>query len=168
MNKQRGFTLVELLVVIAIIGILSTIVVSGLTSARASSRDARRISDIKSIQVALALYYNDNSQYPLTLSSLVPTYMGILPKDPVTNADYKFSVFNASGTSNCSTNLPVRYQLAANTEALSGSGLPSDDADFTIGAGSSCTGSLAKFHGAATDCSGTSAGTDNCYDVVNN
>ncbi len=167
MNKNRGFSLIELLVVIAIIGILSSIVVAGLTDARASSRDARRISDLKSIQLALSLYYNDNTQYPTTLAPLAPNYISVIPTDPSGGANYNFSVYNAAGTSNCAANLPVRYHLAADMEKLTGSALPSDDADY-INAGSACTGSLAKFHGAASACTGTSAGADDCYDVVPN
>ena len=52
-----GFTLVELLVVISIIGLLAGIVLSSLNSARAKGRDARRVSDIKQLQLALTLYY---------------------------------------------------------------------------------------------------------------
>ena len=64
MRKQKGFTLIELLVVIAIIGLLSTLAVIALNNARAKSRDARRVSDIKQIQSALELYYNDENGYP--------------------------------------------------------------------------------------------------------
>lgn len=49
MKKQRGFTLIELLVVIAIIGLLSTMAVVSLNSARGKARDAKRVSDIKQI-----------------------------------------------------------------------------------------------------------------------
>ena len=53
---KKGFTLIELLVVIAIIGILASVVLASLNSARKKSRDARRVADIKQIQLALELY----------------------------------------------------------------------------------------------------------------
>lgn len=75
-NKQ-GFTLVELLVVIAIIGLLSTLTVLSLNTARARARDAKRIADIKQIQTALEMYFNDASDYPSTVvSSTAMTYSG--------------------------------------------------------------------------------------------
>ena len=64
MKNKKGFTLIELLVVIAIIGLLSTLSVLALNSARARSRDAKRITDIKQIQTALEMYYNDAGVYP--------------------------------------------------------------------------------------------------------
>ena len=63
-NTSRGFTLIELLVVIAIIGLLSTLAVIALNNARQKSRDAKRVSDIKQLQSALELYYNDANGYP--------------------------------------------------------------------------------------------------------
>ena len=63
-NNKQGFTLIELLVVIAIIGLLSTLSIVALNSARARSRDARRVSDIKQIQTALEMYYNVADEYP--------------------------------------------------------------------------------------------------------
>jgi len=47
--SQQGFTLIELLVVIAIIGLLSTMAVVSLNSARGKARDAKRVSDVKQI-----------------------------------------------------------------------------------------------------------------------
>ncbi len=65
MNK-KGFTLIELLVVIAIIGLLSTLAVVALGSARQKARDSKRLSDIKQVQTALELYYTDANSYPTT------------------------------------------------------------------------------------------------------
>lgn len=62
--RNKGFTLIELLVVIAIIGILSSVVLASLNSARQKSRDARRISDINQIQLAMELYFDSCGQYP--------------------------------------------------------------------------------------------------------
>ncbi len=61
---KKGFTLIELLVVIAIIGILSAIVLASLNSARANSRDGKRLSDIAQLQLALESYFDACKQYP--------------------------------------------------------------------------------------------------------
>ncbi|MDP2684464.1 MAG: prepilin-type N-terminal cleavage/methylation domain-containing protein [bacterium] len=88
MKKQQGFTLIELLVVIAIIGLLSTLAVVALNNARLKSRDAKRVSDIKHIQTALELYYNDANAYPAavtglgTIASAGVTYMQAVPTNP--------------------------------------------------------------------------------------
>lgn len=64
-KNNKGFTLIELLVVVAIIGLLSSVVLVSLDSARAKARDAKRKQDIKQIQNALALYYDSNNgKYP--------------------------------------------------------------------------------------------------------
>lgn len=104
MNK-KGFTLIELLVVIAIIGLLSTLAVVALSSAREKARDSKRLADLKQIQTALELYYTDNNAYPIEAAALTlgeaqhdcldaggivdacataPTYMGLIPADPQT------------------------------------------------------------------------------------
>ncbi|MAZ40583.1 hypothetical protein CL654_00490 [bacterium] len=62
---NRGFTLIELLVVIAIIGVLSSIVLGQLNSARVKAVDARRTSDLENIQIALELYRDDTGRYPV-------------------------------------------------------------------------------------------------------
>jgi len=63
-NSKNGFTLIELLVVVAIIGILSSVVLASLNSARGKARDAKRASDVHQLKTALEFYYNDNGFYP--------------------------------------------------------------------------------------------------------
>lgn len=63
-TKSRGFTLIELLVVISIIGLLSSIVLASLNTARAKARDTKRIANVREMQKAIELYYDKNGYYP--------------------------------------------------------------------------------------------------------
>ena len=122
-NKQ-AFTLIELLVVIAIIGILTALAVVSLQNSRRSARDAKRLSDVKQIQIALELYYQDNSSYPPTLiagntlSSNSITYMETIPYPPTTiDGDCSTSSYIYS-TSNDNTYYNIHFCLSSNTGAL--------------------------------------------------
>jgi prepilin-type N-terminal cleavage/methylation domain-containing protein len=63
-HDKKGFTLIELLVVIAIIGILSSVVLASLNTARAKARDVHRKATLKQMEVALELYYDTYGAYP--------------------------------------------------------------------------------------------------------
>ena len=87
-QNQKGFTLIELLVVIAIIGLLASVVLLALNSARSKSRDAKRLADSRQISSALELYFNDANSYPGSLASLVSSgYLGALPSYPTPSGD---------------------------------------------------------------------------------
>jgi prepilin-type N-terminal cleavage/methylation domain-containing protein len=59
--NKKGFTLIELLVVIAIIGLLSTMAVVSLNSARMKSRDARRLSDVRQLSTMMSMASTNSS-----------------------------------------------------------------------------------------------------------
>ncbi len=63
-SKSRGFTLIELLVVITIIGTLAAFGTVSYQSVRMSARDTKRVSDMKQIQTALELYFENHQSYP--------------------------------------------------------------------------------------------------------
>ena len=65
-KTKTAFTLIELLVVIAIIGLLSTLSILALNTARARARDTKRVADVKQMQTALEMYYNEKGDYPTT------------------------------------------------------------------------------------------------------
>jgi prepilin-type N-terminal cleavage/methylation domain-containing protein len=156
-SNKKGFTLIELLVVIAIIGILSSVVIASMNSARKKSRDARRISDISQIQTALEMFYDANQNYATSTSQLVPVYLPKLPTDPMGAAYFYASI--GTGTT-CSS-----YHLATALEEATNVAL-SNDAD--VAAGTVCTNGGTDFAGVDTGACGGTAGASMgsyCYDI---
>jgi type II secretion system protein G len=107
LRVQKGFTLIELLVVIAIIGLLASIVLVSLNSARAKARDAKRMSDLRQIQTAIEMYADDhNGQYPIrsghtnssgshtsgwvSLESDISPYLDSVPYDTTSGYSYYY------------------------------------------------------------------------------
>ncbi len=141
-KSHKGFTLIELLIVIAIFGILASVVLASLNVVRIKSRDSRRTSDIRQLQIALGAYANANSSsYPTTLNGLVPTYIAVLPTDPSGTASspifYRYAALGVGA--GCSS-----YHLGATLEESTNQVLGSDS-DATPG--SRCTGSSSDFSG---------------------
>lgn len=66
------------------------IVGKSLMSARLKARDARRISDLRQIQLAQELYFDDNGSYSTTLDVLAPDYISEIPTDPLIGQPYGY------------------------------------------------------------------------------
>lgn len=152
-NKKKGFTLIELLVVIAIIGILSSVVLASLNSARTKARDARRVADIKQIQLALEMYFDKNNGYPVTVATMAGSTQGQIasePKDPKDNASYAYAL---SGT--------TFYHLGAGLEGSTEAALSADkDCDSTSAVvGTACPAGAAYTSGTAPFNTGFNGGT---------
>ncbi|MEN9647313.1 MAG: protein ral secretion pathway protein [Candidatus Parcubacteria bacterium] len=69
-NNKKGFTLIELLVVIAIIGLLSSIVLGSLSSARTKAKAAKAQAELNQIKLVLEQYNNEYGGYPYPGSGL--------------------------------------------------------------------------------------------------
>ena len=63
-KEQKGFTLIELLVVIAIIGILASIVLASLNTARDRGRDASARASMSQTRAQMEIFYDQ--QIPVT------------------------------------------------------------------------------------------------------
>ncbi len=163
-----GFTLIELLVVIAIIGLLASIVLASLNSARQKSRDARRIADVKQLQLALELYYDAQTPpaYPVAVVSSCDAtharglevlatggYIPQIPRDPslAAGSNCYWYATNTSGTLNST------YHLGATLEQTTNPVLSSDKDCTSSGTPSGCP---------ATAYVNGFSGADPVYDAV--
>lgn len=101
---KRGFTLIELLVVIAIIGILSSVVLASLNTARVRASDTKKKAELRQIATALQSYYLQTGSVPANTPSagnwnvadtalsaaLEPTYMASIPNHSDSNYPYYY------------------------------------------------------------------------------
>jgi prepilin-type N-terminal cleavage/methylation domain-containing protein len=102
MKKQKGFTLIELLVVIAIIGILSSVVLASLNTARGKGSNAAVKSNMANMRAQAQLFYDNNNG---TFGTATPvaglcTQAGSLFVDPVITAAIA-SITTAGGAPTC-------------------------------------------------------------------
>ncbi len=100
-NNARGFTLIELLVVIAIIGILSSVVLASLNTARLKGADAAVKSNLANMRAQASLYYDNNSSAYGTVgqNNLCGTANTLFADPVVLNA--AAAITNASAAPSC-------------------------------------------------------------------
>ena len=171
-HTRKGFTLIELLVVIAIIGILASVVLTSLSSAREKSRDAKRISEIVQISKALELYFDNNQSYPSTTPTgytgddaaiqLVAAAGFFSRTPPPPQGINPFYIYHGvskpltGAASECTAGAQCNsYELGISLERSDNPVLASD-ADLSIG----------TFYGSNPDCKSVTAGTEQCYDIT--
>ena len=144
-STKKGFTLIELLVVIAIIGILSSVVLASLNTARKKGRDARRIADLKQLQLALELYYDANQSYlvvasggvtgagfPTGLDALVTNgFISSIPQDPTNGGTQVYSYASADGAGAACTAAPCASYVIKGVIEQGASAVPAGDVDGT-------------------------------------
>ncbi len=155
LRHLTGFTLIELLIVVAIIGVLVTVAIIVLNTARVKARDAKRISDVKQISTALELYSTVEGSYPPTLTpgqSLVgptsgSTFMQVVPQNPTPRTDGNCSNSEYIYTSYANTSYSLSYCLGTQvTDVTAGShdAVPNNIAASSCGlscaAGTVCVG----------------------------
>ncbi|MCP4524019.1 MAG: BspA family leucine-rich repeat surface protein [Candidatus Gracilibacteria bacterium] len=120
--QKRAFTLVELIVVITILAILATVAFISFQGYAQTARDSKRLTDMKSMEKVLGLYFVTQGNYPLPVGAQNVTFsgatawsqgafgttaytnqtsLGEVPVDPLTKMPYAYSI----------TNTKVEYQL---------------------------------------------------------
>lgn len=169
LTSRLAFTLVELLVVISIIGLLASIVLAALISARVKSRDTRRIEDLNQIRAAMELYYHDNNRYPDDIyTDLTTKYIATVPHDPRgASVQYFYKgLASQSSLTACAGNC-LFFHLGADmeTDLPDGNNVLKTDRDLYAGAATPPAG---DFEGSSAACTNTEVAQnlDGCYEMT--
>ncbi|MFT5360184.1 MAG: prepilin-type N-terminal cleavage/methylation domain-containing protein [Candidatus Paceibacteria bacterium] len=98
-KKAKGFTLIELLVVIAIIGILSSVVLASLNSARGKGEAARTKAQLSQVRVQAELSYDDaaNNDYDEVCADVQDLLIGLPGTNPEDNCADDAAAYAAWG-----------------------------------------------------------------------
>jgi len=102
-KNKKGFTLIELLVVIAIIGLLSTLAVVALSSARTKARDSKRTADMKQVQTAMEMVFSEANSYVLAGCTSAGNKVSVCTTPLSTYLPNVANLKDPKGTSACAT-----------------------------------------------------------------
>ncbi len=111
MKTNKGFTLIELLVVIAIIGILSSVVLASLNTARSKGSDAAIKSQLNSIKAEAALYYDNQAS---------PSYVGLFGSGTQATKLYRAAVAQQGTCTAVSTSSATVWAAAVPLKSTTG------------------------------------------------
>jgi type IV pilus assembly protein PilA len=137
-KSNKGFTIVELLIVIVVIGILALLVITTYSGIQAKARNAKRTSDLKSLQTHVEAFFSQNGYYPsranlndgtwlstnmksLDQNALIdpssPTQSKTLVGSPAAKA-YSYAPTQSDGTTSCESDNTTcaKYTLTATYE----------------------------------------------------
>jgi len=139
---QKGFTLIELLVVIAIIGILSSVVLASLNTARNKGGDAAVKGNLNGIRSQAELVYdnaNPNSYATICTDTNIVNAINAAKSAAgiVTATVIAYGTTGAAGTATCHANAAVGWAVevplkSAGFWCVDSSGVSTSTAGFSL------------------------------------